>query len=81
MNNQSGRSETYLNLYKKNISRIEKHSSSYINSFREPAIEKFRQLGIPTRKNETYRYTNLETFFNHDYKSYFMPEKSDFIKT
>lgn len=80
MNNQAERSERYLNFYKENIKRISENSSSYINSFREAAIEKFSEMGIPTRKNESYRYTNLDTFFNHDFKSYFMPTEHDFVK-
>jgi Fe-S cluster assembly protein SufD len=80
MNNNSERSERYFNLYKENIKRISENSSPYINSFREAAIAKFNQLGIPTRKNETYRYTNLDTFFNHDFKSYFLPSRTDFVK-
>ncbi len=80
MNNQSERSERYFNLYKENIRKISEQASPYINSFRESAIEKFMQLGIPTRKNETYRYTNLDTFFDHEYKNYFIPVKEDFEK-
>lgn len=80
MNNQSERSERYYNLYKKNIGKITENSSPYINSFREDAIAKFNQLGIPTKKNESYRYTNLDPFFNHEFRSYFMPDESDFMK-
>jgi Fe-S cluster assembly protein SufD len=74
----TGITERYLDLYKENIDRISGSSSSYINSFREAAFEKFSQLGIPTKKNEAYKYTNLNIFFDHDYKSYFMPVSSDF---
>lgn len=77
MNSQS---ERYYNLYKENIKRISENSSPYINSFREDAIAKFNQLGIPTRKNETYKYTNLDTFFNHEFANYFLPEREDFVK-
>jgi Fe-S cluster assembly protein SufD len=80
MSNQPERSERYYNLYKENIRRISDKSSPYINSFRENAIAEFNKLGIPTKKNESYRYTNLDTFFNHEYKSYFMPTASDFKK-
>jgi Fe-S cluster assembly protein SufD len=80
MNNRSERSEYYYNLYKENIKKISENSSAYINSFREPAIARFNQLGIPTKKNETYKYTNLDTFFNHDFNNYFIPVRSDFIK-
>jgi len=80
MSSKEERSERYLNFYKENIKRISESSSPFINSFRESAIAKFSQLGIPTRKNESYRYTNLDTFFNHDFKNYFMPSEEDFIK-
>jgi Fe-S cluster assembly protein SufD len=80
MNGQSEVTERYLDLYKDNIDKISVNSSPYINSFREAAFEKFRELGIPTKKNEAYKYTNLNIFFDHDYKSYFMPVKSDFVK-
>jgi Fe-S cluster assembly protein SufD len=80
MNNQAERSEQYLRLYTENIKKISESSSPFINSFREAAIDKFRELGIPTRKNESYKYTNLDTFFNHPFKSYFLPSEPDFAK-
>jgi Fe-S cluster assembly protein SufD len=70
----------YLDLYAGNIGKIEGGSSPFINSFRQAAFEKFTRLGIPTRKNEAYRYTNLDVFFKHDYQNYFIPEESDFVK-
>ncbi|OFY68252.1 MAG: Fe-S cluster assembly protein SufD [Bacteroidetes bacterium RBG_13_43_22] len=80
MNNLPERSERYYRLYQENIKRITENSAPFINSFRGAAIADFCKTGIPTRKNESYRYTNLDTFFNHDYKSYFIPEESDFVK-
>lgn len=80
MSSQEERSAQYLGFYRNNIRKISENSSPLINSFREPAIEKFTRIGIPTRKNETYRYTNLDTFFGHDFKSYFMPSEKDFIR-
>lgn len=73
-------SRKYSDLYLGNIDRITEISSPYINSFREQAIKKYIELGIPTRKNEAYRYTNLDIFFNHDYKNYFIPVPDDFVK-
>ncbi len=78
MNDQSERTERYLKLYRENIERISLSSSPFTNSYRKSAIEKFAALGIPTRKNESYKYTNLDTFFNHDYSNYFMPGEKDF---
>ena len=80
MNGKSDVTEKYLGLYRENIKKISGISNSFINSFRAPAFEKFNELGIPTKKNEAYKYTNLEIFFNHDYENYFMPVPSDFIK-
>jgi len=80
MNDKSEITERYLTLYKENIDKISGMSSPYINSFREPAFERFSELGIPTKKNEAYKYTNLNIFFDHDYKSYFIPVPSDFAE-
>jgi Fe-S cluster assembly protein SufD len=80
MNGKSEITGFYSELYTENIRKITEDSSPFINSFREKAFEKFNQLGVPTKKNETYRYTNLDLFFKHDYKSYFIPDESDFRK-
>ncbi|NMC38617.1 MAG: Fe-S cluster assembly protein SufD [Bacteroidales bacterium] len=72
--------QAFSGIYYDNISRIMEGSTSFINSFREAAFERFNTLGLPTRKNENYKYTNLDLFFKHDYKSYFIPQESDFIK-
>lgn len=80
MNGRSELTERYIALYKENIDRIAAISSPYINSFRKAAFEKFTELGIPTKKNEFYKYTNLNIFFDHEYKSYFLPEEADFVK-
>jgi Fe-S cluster assembly protein SufD len=70
----------YSNLYMENIGKITDISSPYINSFRADAMKRYLELGVPTRKNETYKYTNLDPFFNHDYRNYFMPVPEDFKK-
>jgi Fe-S cluster assembly protein SufD len=80
MSTANEKTERYNNLYKDNIKRISENSSPYINSFREAAIGRFIELGIPTKKNETYKYTNLDAFFNHDFKSCFIPVARDFVK-
>src|SRR5664279_681946 len=80
MNEKPDITDRYLGLYKDNIDKISGRSSPFINSFRAEAYEKFRTLGIPSKKNEAYKYTNLSLFFDHDYESYFMPVKDDFLK-
>ncbi|HBE40683.1 MAG TPA: Fe-S cluster assembly protein SufD [Bacteroidales bacterium] len=80
MSNHSERSDKYIDIYRENIERISFSSSPYINSFREKAIAEFIKLGIPAKNNESYRYTNLDPFFKHEFKNYFMPGKQDFIR-
>ncbi len=80
MNEISEITEKYLGLYKDNIDKISGISSPFFNSFRAGALSKFSELGIPSKKNEAYKYTNLNVFFDHDYESYFMPVPSDFVK-
>ena len=80
MNKIRENSGRYLSLYNENIKRISENSAPFINSFREDAIANFIKTGIPTRKNEAYRYTNMDAWFNHDYKNYFIPDESDFTK-
>jgi Fe-S cluster assembly protein SufD len=80
MNGKSEITEKYLDLYKDNITKISGVSSPFINSFRAPALKKFSELGIPSKKDEAYKYTNLNVFFDHDYESYFMPLPSDFAE-
>ena len=70
--------QRFSDLYKNNIDKIELNSSPYINSIRKSAIDRFMDLGIPDKKNEAYKYTNLDTFFRHDYNNYFIPETKDF---
>lgn len=70
----------YLKLYSDNIDKVLGRSSDHINSFRSRAFDKFTELGIPTKKNEAYKYTNLNTFFDQDYSTYLFPAESDFRK-
>jgi Fe-S cluster assembly protein SufD len=70
----------YIKLYDENIAKVMDRSSDHLNSFRLKALEKFAGLGIPTKKNEAYKYTNLNTFFDQDYSTYLIPVEADFRK-
>ncbi|MDT8401767.1 MAG: SufD family Fe-S cluster assembly protein, partial [Bacteroidales bacterium] len=70
--------QRFSKLYSDNKSRIENNSAGMINSFRRDAMNQFIELGLPDRKNESYRYTNLDPWFNADYKSYFVAVEEDF---
>jgi len=72
--------EKYHRLFRENITGIESVSAPFFNSFRGKAIEKFISTGLPSRKNEAYKYTDLNTYFRQDFESYFVPGQSDFEK-
>ncbi len=55
-----------------------KDSPAIFNRYREEAFRKFLRLGIPDRKNEAYKYTNLEKSFRYDYDLYYSPKPDDF---
>jgi Fe-S cluster assembly protein SufD len=80
MNEKPDMTEKYLDLFKDNIEKISGRSSPFINTFRADAFDKFSKLGIPSKKDEAYKYTNLSLFFDHDYQNYFMPVQADFLK-
>ncbi|HUS85732.1 MAG TPA: Fe-S cluster assembly protein SufD [Bacteroidales bacterium] len=65
-------------LFTSNRSKIESNSSELINRFRPRAMEEFLKLGVPDKKNESYKYTDLGSWFNSRYSSYFLPQSSDF---
>ena len=57
---------------------ILKDSPEIYNRYRTEAFREFLRLGIPDRKNEAYKYTNLEKSFGHRYEQYFSPKPGDF---
>ena len=54
-------------VYNNNLESLNKGSASYINKHRWEAYKHFEKLGIPTTKNEDYKYTNLEPVFLKQY--------------
>lgn len=60
-----------VELYSKNTESLTVHDSEHIKTHRASAFENFKKLGIPTRKNEDYKYTNLEQYLTgseYDYE-------------
>jgi Fe-S cluster assembly protein SufD len=55
-------------------------SPELFNRYRESAFEDFKRLGIPDKKNEAYKYTNLETFLSYQYQKYYSPMPADFTE-
>lgn len=56
---------TYL---KERFKQLQAHSiDTHIKTMRDDAFSEFSQLGIPTVKNEEWKYTRINDFFNKDY--------------
>jgi Fe-S cluster assembly protein SufD len=59
--------EDLTRLYKNHAEQIALGTSGIINKYRGKAFEDFSRLGIPTRKTENYRYTDLMGYLEGDY--------------
>jgi len=56
-----------ISLYRQNNSVLDTMSGKLLNLQRENAFHDFDKLGIPTVKNENYKYTPLEKYFAGNY--------------
>lgn len=56
-----------MNLYEQQSQWLTGQSGEILNQHRKKALDDFSRLGIPTQKNENYRYTPLENYFRGDY--------------
>ncbi len=63
------------NLYTTNADRIAEGTSGLINKYRPKAFEDFKRLGIPSKKHEDYRYTDLMSYLKGDYSYEMAPAK------
>ena len=61
--------------YFDNRDRLMAGSNSVFNAFRPEAMEYFRLLGIPDKRNENYKYTDLKKIFNLPFHRYLEPKK------
>lgn len=57
----------YIDLYQQARDLICQHSSDVMNAQRDDAFEQFKSKGFPTRKEERYKYTNVQELFAPDY--------------
>lgn len=64
----------YVNLYMANMDLLREGVSDTVNKHRSNAIESFNLTGIPTKKVEKYKYTNLANVFAQDFEKYFSPK-------
>ena len=59
--------EQYIDLYREQRDLICENSAEAMNAVREAAFEDFQRLGLPTKKVERYRYTDIPKIFAPDY--------------
>lgn len=59
--------QQYIDLYTEASGLIKQHSSGVLNAVRDKAFADFKTQGIPSRKVERYKYTDMERLFEPDY--------------
>lgn len=64
---QMNSEKQYIDLYESCKQMICDHSAEPLNAVREQAFADFKRLGIPTRKVERYKYTDMQKLFEPDY--------------
>jgi len=72
--------QKFLNIFKEQIQDIKSGSPDYIQEIREKAIRYFEKLGLPDKKNEKFKYTDLNKEFDNGYKLYLTPKNIKFQK-
>jgi len=60
--------EELVDLFTTNKDIYNEGCPDYMNKAREAALEKFRISGIPSRKHEDYKYTDLRPVFEYDFE-------------
>lgn len=59
--------EQYIDLFRECSEMICENSAEAMNAVRDAAFEDFQRLGLPTKKVERYRYTDIPKIFAPDY--------------
>lgn len=60
-----------IDQYKLFISHLNGHNTPSLQKIREEGIIAFEEVGLPTTKNEEWKYTNLNPILKHDFKHAF----------
>ncbi len=58
--------QQYIDLYKQQETVISRHSAPVMNAVRRKAFDAFCRMGLPTRKDERYKYTDMQRLFQPD---------------
>ncbi len=57
----------YIDLYHQSEALIHEHSSAVLNKPRAKAISDFEDLGLPTKRDESFKYTDASKAFEPDF--------------
>lgn len=61
--------------YNKNFNEIFKQTPDFINEIRKSSIQEFDLLGLPSKNDELYKYTNIESAFFGAYKQQYSQQE------
>lgn len=67
-----------VDLYHQNIDVLTHESPDFINRMRGQGIKQFKKLGLPKRKEENYKYLNLENLYKHEFQDSLSAKKINF---
>ena len=62
----------YIELYDQNIVQLAAQSTPVVNSHRDKSFKSFQKLGIPSDRNEDYKYTNIQPFLRGTFEFNFI---------
>lgn len=68
----------YLRLFDANRKKLTQNFPSFLVELRKEALESFRMLGIPGKKNENYKYIDLPAYFNNTFRKELQPKNITF---
>ncbi|MCD8186763.1 MAG: Fe-S cluster assembly protein SufD [Rikenellaceae bacterium] len=60
-------------LYFANLDLLEEGLPAAVNRHRSDAIQNFHLMGLPSQKNEKYKYTDIRSRYAADYEKFFTP--------
>jgi Fe-S cluster assembly protein SufD len=72
--------ESLIKEFTKFESHLNGSSSIALHDLRKDALNHFKTLGFPNRKEEEWKYTDIAPIIKHDFQQVFSKEKSDLIR-
>jgi Fe-S cluster assembly protein SufD len=67
----------YIELYDQNMVQLAAQSLPAVNSHRDLSFKNFQKLGIPSDKNEDYKYTNIQPFLRGTFDFNFTHQETE----